>query len=84
MSDGQTSGTVGLSKRIEAIKITLVNMPGYSVEYQTHVANIGWQSWVADGQIAGITGLSIVFGQGFDTPHLHQISTQILKQLKPL
>lgn len=57
--DGQTSGTTGRSKRLEAIQINLSN-PLYSgsVQYQTHVQDIGWQSWKTDGAMAGTSGKS--------------------------
>lgn len=29
------------------------------VTYQGHVQNIGWQAWVADGQMAGTQGQSL-------------------------
>jgi uncharacterized protein YjdB len=32
---------------------------GRSICYAAHVQNIGWQSWVCDGQIAGTTGQSL-------------------------
>lgn len=57
VADGTTSGTIGKSKRIEAIKINLGNV-GYTgdIEYSTHVQNIGWQSYQKNGVIAGTTG----------------------------
>ena len=55
--DGQTSGTSGQCKRLEAIQISLSN-PLYSgsIQYQTHVQDYGWQSWKADGQTSGTSG----------------------------
>lgn len=35
------------------------SQPSVSVEYQAHVANIGWQAPVYDGQVAGTTGQSL-------------------------
>jgi len=29
---------------------------GAQVTYRTHVANLDWQNWVADGQVAGFPG----------------------------
>lgn len=42
---------------MEAVKIYLKDV-GYSgsIEYSAHVADIGWQDWVADDSIAGTTG----------------------------
>ena len=56
-SNGQTAGTSGKAKRMEAIKIQLSNT-GYtgSVQYSTHVQTYGWKDWVADGAIGGTTG----------------------------
>lgn len=56
-SDGQTSGTQGQAKRLEAIQIKL-NNPGISggVEYKTHVQTYGWQSWKANGEMSGTQG----------------------------
>jgi uncharacterized protein YjdB len=59
VSDGETAGTVGQSKRIEAIKINLNGLPGYSVEYRVHVQNIGWMAWQKDGAVAGTTAQSL-------------------------
>ncbi len=56
--DGQQSGTSGLAKRLEAIKIrNNTEIPG-SVEYKVHCQSYGWLDWVADGDIAGVTGQS--------------------------
>ncbi len=55
--NGQTAGTTGESRRIEAIKITLTGAtPGTTVEYQGHLANLGWTAWTAEGQVCGTTG----------------------------
>lgn len=57
---GETSGTSGESKRLEAIKIQLkdADYKG-SVEYRTHIQNIGWQEWKSDGEISGTSGKSL-------------------------
>ncbi|KXT79158.1 N-acetylmuramoyl-L-alanine amidase [Streptococcus sp. DD13] len=57
VSEGQTSGTVGQSKRVEAIKIQVQSKDG-GVRYQAHVQNIGWQDVVSNGQVAGTIGQS--------------------------
>ena len=55
--DGQTSGTTGKEKRLEAIKIKLSSTSqNISVKYQVHVENIGWQNWKKDGEMAGTSG----------------------------
>lgn len=56
--DGETSGTVGSSKRLEAIKISLNSAISGGVSYCTHVQTYGWQDWKTDGQIAGTNGES--------------------------
>ena len=57
--DGDLSGTTGLAKRLEGIKISL---PGQDytgeITYQTHVQTYGWQDWVKNGALAGTTGES--------------------------
>lgn len=59
-NDGQLSGTVGKSKRIEAIKISVSGNLGYQggIEYSTHIQDIGWQAYAQNGQISGTTGKS--------------------------
>lgn len=59
IGDGKTSGTSGQSKRIEALKVSLCNLP-YSgnVEYSTHIQDIGWQSYRKNGSISGTSGQS--------------------------
>ena len=52
--DGNTVGVQG--KKIEAIKINLVNIPGYNITYRVHVQDIGWMDWVKNGKMAGTTG----------------------------
>lgn len=55
--DGQTVGTVGQSKRIEALKISLpTEDKNVHIKYQAHVQDIGWQNWVQDGRLAGTEG----------------------------
>ena len=57
--DGETSGTTGQNKKIEAIRIRIKNMPGYSVMYRAYVEGQGWQDWVSDGVQAGTTGKNL-------------------------
>lgn len=58
---GQTSGTTGRSLRLEAIKISLADLPvSGSIEYRTHIQNIGWESnWTSDGEMSGTSGQSL-------------------------
>ncbi len=59
-SDGQTAGTTGQSKRVEALKIT-IDKAGYTgdIEYRVHVQNIGWTKWIKNGAMAGTSGRSL-------------------------
>ena len=58
VQDGQLAGTVGKSKRVEAIQIKLKDSEKYNVQYRVHVQDIGWTNWTQNGQIAGTTGKS--------------------------
>ena len=57
VTDGRLSGKVGLGKRVEAIRIGLINLGtlNLGVAYSTHVENIGWQPEVINGATAGTT-----------------------------
>ena len=59
--DGQTSGTVGQSKRLEGIHISLSNQDYTgSIQYKTHIQNVGWEeNWSADGAMSGTEGQSL-------------------------
>lgn len=59
VKNGVMSGTKGQSKRLEAIKINLMNAP-YSgnIVYSTHVQSRGWLSNVSNGAISGTNGQS--------------------------
>lgn len=60
VADGATSGTIGQSLRLEALKISILDkgMLDLNLEYQAHVQDIGWQPLVHDGEIAGTVGES--------------------------
>ncbi|WP_066055752.1 N-acetylmuramoyl-L-alanine amidase [Robertmurraya korlensis] len=57
VANGGLSGTMGQSKRLEAIKISLSNTP-YSggISYKTHVESNGWLGNVSNGGVSGTTG----------------------------
>lgn len=57
--NGETSGTSGVSLRLESIKVKLEeqNYSG-SIEYRVHVQDYGWQDWKRDNQLAGTVGES--------------------------
>lgn len=65
-TNGKFAGTTGQSLRIEAVKISLDNLPGYDVYYRGHVENQGnmpqesgeW-SWVKNGEMLGTAGSSL-------------------------
>ena len=56
--NGETSGTSGQAKRLEAIKIKLQKMKvSGNIEYQSHVQTYGWEkSWKKNGQLSGTSG----------------------------
>ena len=55
--DGELSGTVGQSKRLEGITIRLENSPYEGeISYRTHIQGIGWQNWKSDGDMSGTSG----------------------------
>lgn len=55
--NGQMSGTSGQSKRLEGIKINLVNAPyDGGIRYKTHIQSIGWQGWKQNGAVSGTSG----------------------------
>ena len=58
VQDGSDGGVTGQSKAIEAIRINLEGIPGYSVEYRAYVRGKGWQAWAVDGMTAGTEGQS--------------------------
>ena len=52
--DGQTSGTEGQCKRLEAIQIKLPGGVSGSIEYRTHIQDIGWEkNWSKNGEVSG-------------------------------
>ena len=61
---GETIGTTGQSKRLEAVRIKLEypqNTPDENkytgnIEYRVHVQDIGWMGWQSAGATAGTTG----------------------------
>lgn len=69
-SNGESSGSLGYNYRLEALKVQLVEkgkiidfpiddyFRSEGLSYTTHVSNIGWQSPVKDGELAGTTGIS--------------------------
>ena len=61
VSQGQSAGTAGQSKRLEGLEIVLTGdlAKYYSVQYQVHIQDYGdAQGFVRDGALAGTTGES--------------------------
>ncbi|MDL2276157.1 glucosaminidase domain-containing protein [Breznakia sp. OttesenSCG-928-G09] len=57
--DGETSGTSGQSKRLEAIRLNVNNhTTSGGITYRTHIQNIGWQGWKSNGALSGTSGQS--------------------------
>ena len=58
--NGETSGTTGQSKRIEAVMMKLTGSAAskYDIYYRVHSQNIGWLGWAKNGQPSGTAGLS--------------------------
>lgn len=59
-NDGQESGTLGESLRLEGIEIEL-DQGDYDlgVDYRTHVENEGWQGFKSNGEMSGTSGQSL-------------------------
>lgn len=54
---GQTSGTTGEEKRIEAVQIMPVQEKYRdNIQYRVHVQSKGWQSWRDSNEVAGTLG----------------------------
>ncbi|MCR5610114.1 MAG: hypothetical protein K6G26_13740 [Lachnospiraceae bacterium] len=57
VTEGKTAGTTGQSKRLEALKINLVNDNGEGgITYRSHLASYGWIGWSSNGNMTGTTG----------------------------
>lgn len=58
VSNGMISGTTGLSRPIQAIKVkpTGALAQEFDLYYRVHVSNVGWMGWTKDNQPAGVTG----------------------------
>lgn len=55
--NGQTAGTTGESRRMEAIAINLSEGIG-KISYKVHCETYGWMNTVTEGNVAGTTGES--------------------------
>lgn len=57
VESGQTSGSVGKSKRLEGIQIKLDPSVNGNIQYKTHIQSIGWQDWKSNDGLSGTTGM---------------------------
>ncbi|MDL2276158.1 hypothetical protein LJC02_00745 [Breznakia sp. OttesenSCG-928-G09] len=46
-------------KAMQQVVFDLKNVAGYRLEYRVHSSNVGWQSWVKEGNVAGVAGKNI-------------------------
>jgi|GEM_PF-2529927 len=54
VGEGSTAGTTGESRRLEGLKIDLLNLDGSNgIEYRAHIQGPGWQDWKKSGELAG-------------------------------
>ena len=56
VKNGETAGTMGEARRIEAIEIKVESSNAIGVEYTGHGQDYAWQKSKRDGQLAGTTG----------------------------
>ncbi|WP_346216648.1 N-acetylmuramoyl-L-alanine amidase [Caldifermentibacillus hisashii] len=56
--NGETSGTVGSGKQVEAIQVFLEDSPypNSGISYKTHVQDFGWMEPKSNGETSGTTG----------------------------
>lgn len=55
--NGAISGSMGLAKRLEGIKIKISGNSNLGIEYRTHIQNIGWEKeWKQNGVMSGTSG----------------------------
>ena len=69
VKNGQTSGTIGKRKRLEAIKICFDNKFDFKsyfygnyakgLNYRTHIQKYDWQKFVTDNELSGTVGKSL-------------------------
>jgi len=57
--DGETAGTTGQNRQIEAIRASVISNVTGSIRYDVHVQNVGWLGWQFDNDIAGTTGRNL-------------------------
>ncbi len=72
------AGTIGESKRMEALEVNLSTLPGVTLKYRAHVQTYGWQDWVTADTTAGHTAIAGTTGESKRVEAL-QISVEGLK-----
>lgn len=55
-TNGQMSGTTGLAKRLEAIKIKVSGNADLGITYSTHCQTYGWLGWSSNNAMNGTSG----------------------------
>ena len=55
VKNGNTAGSIGNGKRMEALQIDLVSGKKSMVKYRVHIQDAGWLNWVNSGGMAGTT-----------------------------
>lgn len=56
VKDGVVSGTVGESKRLEAIKLKISGNTNVGIAYTTHCQTYGWLPWSSNDELSGTSG----------------------------
>lgn len=56
VTNGAFTGTEGVKKSLEAIRIGIENVSGLNVRYSSHMQGYGWMDWVNGAGISGLPG----------------------------
>ena len=59
VGNGEITGSIGKSLRMEALVIKMTDDGRNMVKYCAHVENYGWQGWQDSGNVAGTTDKSL-------------------------
>jgi len=71
-SNGETAGTTGQSRAIEAIRISVKSSVSGGIRYDVYTQNVGWLGWQYDNDAAGTTGRRL---------HIEAIRVQLTGEL---
>jgi len=55
-SNGETAGTEGQGRQIEAIKVRVNSSVAGGIRYDVHAANVGWLGWQENDAVGGTEG----------------------------